>query len=328
MLPESLCCLLPEGVAEARFALGCRVDAPEGMRRGQITFVRRYRLCALPGRGGTSALDAAALPSVTVWPNVRLNGGQWRQYFVHTHQPENLDVWSLSQEGWVQGLWKTAENRRWQTACVERFPAMIVLNGAGSVWARWSTTCRTTRSTNQRSSRRVGFRQYRHHGDAAAGRKDPARRAAGGMAHGWLLGHSEEAWLTDEFLSEQPDASTCYSVMEMFGDEPEKWRGVLQDGHIYAPRSLTALLNKPSRSLYYDLKWSDENYALRLSAAVFETRVTLRTSLAALSERRACLKLARVSMPGALPPYRQEAYLEMVRWWARPGGGQRKRECR
>ncbi|MFR5855871.1 MAG: hypothetical protein ACLUE8_16965 [Lachnospiraceae bacterium] len=71
------------------------------------------------------------MPSVTVWPNVRLNGGQWRQYFIHSHQPENLDVWSLSQEGWVQGPWKTAENRRWQTACVERFPAMIVLKRGG-----------------------------------------------------------------------------------------------------------------------------------------------------------------------------------------------------
>ena len=133
--------------------------------------------------------------------------------------------------------------------------------------------------------------------------------------HGRLLGHSEEAWLTDEFLSEQTDASTCYSVMEMFGDEPEKWRGVLQDGHIYARRSLTALLNKPSRSLYYDLKWSDENYALRC-LRLFLKQVMLQTSLAALLSGAPALSW-RVSMPGALPPYRQEAYLEMVRGLAR-----------
>lgn len=103
--------------------------------------------------------------------------------------------------------------------------------------------------------------------------------------------------------------------MEMFGDEPEKWRGVLQDGHIYAPRSLTALLNKPSRSLYYDLKWSDENYALRC-LRLFLKQVMLQTSLAALLSGAPALSW-RVSMPGALPPYRQEAYLEMVRGLAR-----------
>ncbi len=316
LLPESLCCrLLPEGVAEARFALGCRVDAPEGMRRGQITFVRRYRLCALPEEGGASALDAAALPSVTVWPNVRLNGGQWRQYFIHSHQPENLDVWSLSQEGWVQGLWKTAENRRWQTACVERFPAMIVLKRGGiSLGALVNDRPVTLIRHEEEAAAGLDFGSIATTVMLRLGEKTQPAALPEGL-HGRLLGHSEEAWLTDEFLSEQTDASACYSVMEMFGDEPEKWRGVLQDGHIYAPRSLTALLNKPSRSLYYDLKWSDENYALRC-LRLFLKQVMLQTSLAALLSGAPALSW-RVSMPGALPPYRQEAYLEMVRGLAR-----------
>ena len=316
LLPESLCCrLLPEGVAEARFALGCRVDAPEGLRRGQITFVRRYRLCALPEEGGASALDAAALPSVTVWPNVRLNGGQWRQYFVHTHQPENLDVWSLSQEGWVQGPWKTAENRRWQTACVERFPAMIVLKRGGiSLGALVNDRPVTLIRHEEEAAAGLDFGSIATTVMLRLGEKTQPAALPEGL-YGRLLGHSEEAWLTDEFLSEQTDASACYSVMEMFGDEPEKWRGVLQDGHIYAPRSLTALLNKPSRSLYYDLKWSDENYALRC-LRLFLKQVMLQTSLAALLSGAPALSW-RVSMPGALPPYRQEAYLEMVRGLAR-----------
>ena len=74
----------------------------------------------------------------------------------------------------------------------------------------------------------------------------------------------------------------------------------MQDGHIYAPRSLTALLNKPSRSLYYDLKWSDENYALRC-LRLFLKQVMLQTSLAALLSGAPALSW-RVSMPGALPP--------------------------
>ena len=215
----------------------------------------------------------------------------------------------------MQGPWKTAENRRWQTACVERFPAMIVLKRGGiSLGALVNDRPVTLIRHEEEAAAGLDFGSIATTVMLRLGEKTQPAALPEGL-YGRLLGHSEEAWLTDEFLSEQTDASACYSVMEMFGDEPEKWRGVLQDGHIYAPRSLTALLNKPSRSLYYDLKWSDENYALRC-LRLFLKQVMLQTSLAALLSGAPALSW-RVSMPGALPPYRQEAYLEMVRGLAR-----------
>ena len=317
LILESLRCrILPEGgEAEARFALGCRVSAPEGLRRGQITFVRRYRLCALPEEGGASVLDVSALPSVTVWPNVRFSGGQWRQYFIHTHQPENLDVWSLSQDGWVQGAWKTADRRRWQTVCVERFPAMVMLKrGELSLGALVNDQPVTRIRHEEEAVAGLDFGSIATTVMLRLGEKTQSAVLPENL-HGHLLGHVSDEWLTDEFLPEGQEESPCYSVMEMFGDEPEKWRGVLQDGHIYYPRSLTGLLNKPGRSLYYDLKWSDEIYALRC-LRLFLKQVMLQTALSARLSGAPALSW-RVSMPGALPSHRQEAYLEMMRGLAR-----------
>lgn len=51
----------------------------------------------------------------------------------------------------------------------------------------------------------------------------------------------------------------------------------MRDGHIYYPGSLERLLNKSGRSLYYDLKWSDETYALRC-LRLFLKQVMLQTA--------------------------------------------------
>ncbi len=317
LIPGSLRCrILPEGgEAEACFALGCCDPAPEELRRGQITFVRRYRLCALPEEGGASVLDASALPSVTVWPNVRFSGGQWRQYFIHTHQPENLDVWSLSQEGWIQGLWKTAGNRRWQTACVEHFPSMIVLKrGRLSLGALVNDRPVTLIRHEEEAVAGLDFGSIATTVMLRVGEKTQPAVLPENL-HGRLLGRASEEWLTDEFLPETTEGSTCYSVMEMFGDDPSQWRNVLRDGHIYYPGSLERLLNKSGRSLYYDLKWSDETYALRC-LRLFLKQVMLQTALSARLSGAPALNW-RVSMPGALPAHRQEAYLEMMRGLAR-----------
>ena len=129
------------------------------------------------------------------------------------------------------------------------------------------------------------------------------------------------ARLADEFL---PDAvllpgsaveATYNSVMDMFTDVPEAWRTVLCDGHIYYRLSLPDLLEKSASALYYDLKWSGEDYALRC------LRLFLKQAMlqAALSARLWGSSSAswRVSMPNAMPLAKQEAYLEMMRGLAR-----------
>ena len=90
---------------------------------------------------------------------------------------------------------------------------------------------------------------------------------------------------------------------------------VLCDGHIYYRLSLPSLLEKSASALYYDLKWSGEDYALRC------LRLFLKQAMlqAALSARLWGSSSAswRVSMPNAMPPAKQEAYLEMMRGLAR-----------
>ena len=103
--------------------------------------------------------------------------------------------------------------------------------------------------------------------------------------------------------------------MDMFTDVPEAWRTVLCDGHIYYRLSLPDLLEKSASALYYDLKWSSEDYALRC------LRLFLKQAMlqAALSARLWGSSSAswRVSMPNAMPLSKQEAYLEMMRGLAR-----------
>jgi len=112
-----------------------------------------------------------------------------------------------------------------------------------------------------------------------------------------------------------PSEATYYSVMDMFTDQPERWNVVLRDGHIYYRSTLEALSQKNASALYYDLKWSDENYAQRVMR-LFLKQVMLQAALSARLWGSTSASW-RVSMPNAMPLHKQEAYLEMMRGLAR-----------
>ena len=99
--------------------------------------------------------------------------------------------------------------------------------------------------------------------------------------------------------------------MDMFGSDEQKWVSPLLDGHIYFAPGLSELLRKDPNSLYYDLKWSEEPYVVRC-LRLFLKQTMLMASLAARLAGSPSISW-RVSMPNAMPLYRQEAYLEMVR---------------
>lgn len=330
LVPESLDCeILPDGTrARASFAVECRLSSAEGLRRERVSFVRTYELRALPEEGAAVALDGAALPMVTVWPNVRLREGQWKRYYVHTRRPEALDVWALARNGWKQGRLKSVqepqkERRAWQTVCVDRFPAFVCLKrGTLSMGALCNDLPLTPLRREADAVIAVDFGSHATTVMLRQGDKvQPASLPR--SLHGALMkpDAEEERWLEDEFLppdaltAGQPGESGFYSVMEMFGDDPEEWREPFLDGHIYYPRGLSALLAKSGQSLYYDLKWSEEEWVLRC-LRLFLKQTMLQAALSARLWGSPSLSW-RISMPGALPSYRKEAYLDMARGLAR-----------
>ena len=326
LIPGSLfCTLTDDGTAlETGFCVACRVRDGERDAPGKVSFLRTSPLRTLPESGGAFRLASASLPCVTLWPDVRLTAGRWRQYFVHTHRPEAVDVWVLASSGWVQGRTYTAhENaearpaaeRSWRTVCTDRFPAYAVLKrGALSLGALVNDS--PMRMLRREDAAVVGL----DFGSIATtvvlrrGEKVQPAVLPGGL-HGALFAADPEdaRYLTDEFLPPEALAktSTYYSVMDMFTDDPERWQNVLQDGHIYYPASLTALLTKEESALYYDLKWSEEDYVLRC-LRLFLKQAMVQAALSARLGGSASVSW-RVSMPNALPPHRQEAYLALVR---------------
>ena len=141
-----------------------------------------------------------------------------------------------------------------------------------------------------RSSRRVGFRQYRHHGDAASWRKDPARRAPGGTARtaAGPFGRS----VADGRIS--VGAAGRKHVLQRDGDvwrRTRKMAGrIAGRAHLCAPEPDGAAEQAQPQPV---LRPEMERRELRsaLSAAVSETGHAANFSGGAF-ERRACLKLA------------------------------------
>lgn len=308
---------------EAQLCLRRRVQSSGKAAESAVTLRRTYTLGDALQTGAAIVLPAGEAPCVTVWPNVRLAPGLWKRYFLHIHQPRHLDAWALGTEGWMQGDLRHAPGREWRNTCVDRFPAFVALRrGALSLGALLNDAPRRLLRHEPAAAIAIDF------GSISTtvmlrqdGRVQPATLPE--CLHRTLLasGAEDGAHLADEFL---PDAvllpgsaveATYYSVMDMFTDVPETWRTVLCDGHIYYRLSLPSLLEKSASALYYDLKWSGEDYALRC------LRLFLKQAMlqAALSARLWGSSSAswRVSMPNAMPPAKQEAYLEMMRGLAR-----------
>lgn len=332
LLPESLVCRLTEDgrYIEAGFSVGTRSANKQGVL-GKVSFVRTYALRALPEVGAAVTLSASALPQVTVWPNVRLSSQQWKQYFVHTHGSHTLEAFTLDGMEWKRGVMRSAQGydreemsrRSWHTVRTETFPAYVAL-GRGSLCMGMlvnDLSCTQLRY-EQPAIIGVDFGSIATTVMMRQGDKvQPASLPA--SLHGVLLCASREvdSILMEEFIPLNAltpgslNESTYYSVVDLFGDGPQDWKNVLEDGHIFYPESMTALMHKDSNTLYYDLKWSDEEYVLRC-LRLFLKQMMLQASLAARLLGSESLSW-RVSVPGALPPHRQEAYLDMMRGLAK-----------
>lgn len=308
---------------EARLRVTRRIQKGGEVAESAVTFRRAYVLSDALQTGAAFVLPAGEAPYVAVWPNVRLSPGLWKRYFVHAHRPQSVEVWALSAGGWTQGELRSASGFAWRNTCVDRFPAFVALRrGALSLGALLNDAPRRLLRHEPAAAIAIDF------GSISTtvmlrqdGRVQPASLPE--CLHRTLLSPAPDdgARLADEFL---PDTvllpgsaveATYYSVMDMFADAPEAWRTVLCDGHIYYRLSLPDLLEKSASALYYDLKWSGEDYALRC------LRLFLKQAMlqAALSARLWGSSSAswRVSMPNAMPPAKQEAYLEMMRGLAR-----------
>ncbi len=293
-----------------------------------VELCRSYPLESSPMQGAAFLTGAESLPMVTVWPNVRLSSDAWTRYYVHTHQPGHWQSLVLENGQWKAGEARTApdgENgqRHWQTLATSSFPAYVVLKfgqlNAGVL-------------LNDLPARRV-----RRDTDAAIGldfgsisttvmlrqgeRIQPAALPQG--IHGTLLSPTPvpRHALEDELIP--PEAllygserdSNFYSVMDMFSDEPERWQQPLLDGHIYYPATLGTLHTKGDGTLYYDLKWSEEPYAMACLRLLLK-QVMLQASLSARLHGSPSISW-RISVPNAMPAYRQESYLNLLRGLAR-----------
>ena len=332
LLPESLFCRLTEDRQhiEAGFAVGTRSANRQGVL-GKVSFVRTYALRALPEVGAAVTLAASALPQVTVWPNVRLSSQQWKQYFVHTHGSHTLEAFTLQGGEWKRGPMRSAQGydreemsrRSWHTVRTETFPAYVALGrGSLSMGMLVNDLSCTQLRYEQPAIIGVDFGSIATTVMMRQGDKvQPASLPA--SLHGILLSANPEpdGVLMEEFIPLNAltpgslNESTYYSVVDLFGDGPQDWKNVLEDGHIYYPESMAALIRKDSNTLYYDLKWSDEEYVLRC-LRLFLKQMMLQASLAARLWGSESLSW-RVSVPGALPPHRQEAYLDMMRGLAK-----------
>ena len=308
---------------EAQLRVRRRVHSGGEAAESAVTLRRTYTLGDVLQTGAAIVLPAGEAPCVTVWPNVRLSPGLWKRYFLHVHQPRKVDAWALGTEGWTQGDLRHAPGREWRNTCVDRFPAFVVLRrGALSLGALLNDAPRRLLRHEPAAAIAIDF------GSISTtvmlrqdGRVQPATLPE--CLHRTLLasGAEDGAHLADEFL---PDTvllpgsaveATYYSVMDMFTDVPEAWRTVLCDGHIYYRLSLPDLLEKSASALYYDLKWSSEDYALRC-LRLFLKQVMLQAALSARLWGSSSASW-RVSMPNAMPLAKQEAYLEMMRGLAR-----------
>ena len=305
----------------ARFSLSRRLHGEGAVLSSTITFERRYTLSQSVCSG--AAVVLTNLPQVVVWPNVRLSPGLWKTYYLCAANPAQLDAWGLDGHGWVQGEVRQRGSIRWQTVCISRFPAFVALRrGALSMGALVNDVARQVIKREPACAISIDFGSIATTVMLRQGRQvQPATLPKG--LHGLLLRSPNvpETFLGEAFLPQwalqpgNPGAGSFYSVMDLFTDEPKRWLGVLQDGHIYYRQSLKALAGKEASGLYYDLKWGEEAYA-RACLRLFLKQVMLQAMLAARLYGSESASF-RVSMPNAMPLHKREAYLEMARGLSR-----------
>ncbi len=316
------------GAIRTRFTVSRQKHGQDALLTSAVTFTRTYQ--AREGAGGITLMKGAQLPFVVAWPNVRLNKDLWKQYFVYAHEPEHLDIWVRNGDAWVQGpARQTADisprgqsrTRRWQTCLTQRYPAFVTLKrGTLSLGAIINDAPRQPIRHEPAAVIGIDFGSIATTVMMRQGDKlQPATFTR--ALHGLLLHGSpgEEEFLADELLplealvegSKPVAESTFYSVMDMFTDDSTGWQTWLEDGHIYYRGTLGDLIRKNESALYYDLKWGEESYILQC-LRLFLKQVMMQASLCARLSGAPSLSW-RISMPNALPLYRQEAYLEMMR---------------
>ena len=306
----------------ASFTLACRLSGDEACAVSAVTFKRVYTLAGQMQSGAAFLLPPASLPQITLWPKARFAPGLWKQYFIHAHAPAGLEVWGLAGDGWRQGTLFSRESGSWQTVCVDRFPAFVALRRGGLSLGAIPYDIPLHHIKHEPSavaaidfgsiSTTVMLRQGE--------RVQPAVLPE--CMHARLLGRTpdadvlrEELLPQDVLLPNAPVEATYYSVMDMFRDRPERWQTVLTDGHIYYHGSLGQLIVKAAGTLYYDLKWGAEPYSLSC-LRLFLKQAMAQASLSARLWGSPSISW-RVSMPNAMPPHKQEAYLELMRGLAR-----------
>lgn len=312
--------LSPDGCSiTVRFSISRRQRGEGAALSNSIFFEKNYVLADTP------RADAAVLitdpPQVTVWPNVRLAPSLWRAYYLFAAHPAQLDAWALSEDGWVQGELHQRGSQHWQTARVSRFPAYVALRRGGlSLGALANDLPRHVLKRESACAIAVDFGSISTTVMLRQGEQVQHAVLPEGL-HATLLSSPTlpEDVLGDLFLPSRAlkpgSPATFYSVMDLFTDQPEMWQSPLQDGHIYYRESLTALADKASAALYYDLKWGEEEYARRC-LRLFLKQVLLQALLAARLWGSDSASF-RASMPNAMPLHRREAYLEMLRGLSR-----------
>ncbi len=322
--------LLTEGQTQkvrARMRLTRRYRAKDATYENHIDLSYVYTVGMKYTRGAAVETVTEALPTVRCWPAVRFTRGQWLAYYVLVQRPEAVAVLSPSAGGWVQGEPRdaVAEDEhgqktayRWQTARLTAWPAYLALTrGKLSLGALPNDEPVTQLKRETPAAVAVDFGSNATTVMLRQGEQVRPAALPPEMLKTLLRGApADDALLPDELLpaqcyADEHNPSTFVSVMDMFTDDEQKWLVPLLDGHIYYAQNLNALLNKNPNALYYDLKWGEEPYVVRC-LRLFLKQTMLQASLAARLAGSPSLSW-RVSMPDAMPLYRQEAYLEMVR---------------
>lgn len=293
-----------------------------------VQLCKSYPLRPQPESGAAFRMPMSQLPMVTVWPNIRLQGDAWKHYFVHAHQPGDLQINAYNRDGWIAGVNRTAPDayghpRRWQVLSTATFPSYIPLT-LGRLSVGVLPNDLPARRIRRDSPAAVGLDFGSISTTVMLGQGERIQPASlpNGL-HGVLLcpDPSPVGALENELIP--PSAmlygshreASFYSVMDLFSDDPEHWQQPLIDGHIYYPANLRTLYEKNEGTLYYDLKWSEEPWVMACLRLMLK-QVMLQASLSARLHGAPSISW-RISTPNAMPPHRQEGYLNLMRGLAR-----------
>lgn len=289
-----------------------------------VTFRRSYRLHSNTRfeTGSAIVLPVTQRPGVTIWPNARFAPGLWKSYAVFVQQPGLISVHAADTKGWQQGERYTTHAGSWQTVCTDSFPAFIPFKrGELSLGALINDQPRRLLKHEPPAAIAVDFGSISttvmlRQGDKIQPASLPECMHCTLMAPGCESDLMTNAFLPEDvLLPGSPSEATCYSVMDMFTDEPQRWNMILRDGHIYYRSTLDALAQKKASALYYDLKWSEETYAQRVMR-LYLKQIMIQAALSARLWGSGSVSW-RVSMPNAMPLHKQESYLELMRGLAR-----------